>query len=66
MKSQTIEVFTAGCPLCDTAVTDVKALAGDHEVIIHDLAAGCETNEGRDKAKQYGVTSVPAVAIVSG
>ena len=63
MKKRTIEVFTAGCPLCEAAVNEVQSLACGCDVIIHDLAAGCETNVCRDKAKEYGVTSVPAVAI---
>jgi len=33
------------------------------EVVIHDLAAGCETDDCREKARRYGVTSVPAVVV---
>jgi len=61
---RTIEVFTAGCPVCAETVKQVKeAACGDCEVIVYDLNAGCETNICRDKAKEYGVKSVPAVAI---
>lgn len=64
MAKRLVEVFTAGCPICDEAVKQVKALACPQcEVKIYDLNKGCETNECRDKAKQYGVKSVPAVAI---
>lgn len=59
-----VEIFTAGCPVCDESVDQLKAALGDKcEITIYDLNKGCETNECRDKAKAYGVKSVPAVAI---
>lgn len=59
-----IEVFTAGCPICDEAVAKVKkAACPSCDVIVYDLNKGCETNECRDKAKEYGIKSVPAVVI---
>jgi len=54
-----IEVFTAGCFLCDEAVETVKSLAcSDCEVIVYDLHKA-----GIDKAKEYGVNSVPTVIV---
>jgi hypothetical protein len=32
-------------------------------VVVYDLNKGCDTNECETKAKEYGVKSVPAVAI---
>jgi len=59
-----IEVFTAGCPLCDETVKLVESLACPNcEVTVYDLREGCATNECRDKAKAYGVQRVPAVVI---
>jgi len=59
-----IEVFTAGCPLCDETVKLVESLACPNcEVTVYDLREGCATNECRDKAKRYGVRRVPAVVI---
>lgn len=63
-----VEVFTAGCPLCDDTVQLVQRLAsgvpsGLCEVTVYDLREGCATNECREKAKQYGVHRVPAVVI---
>ncbi len=59
-----IEVFTAGCPICEEAVTQIKAAAcPDCDVIVYDLNTGGETNVCRDKAREYGVKSIPAVAI---
>lgn len=59
-----VEVFTSGCPLCEPVVELVKKTAcSSCEVVIYDLNAGCDTNDCRDKAKQYGVTRVPAVVV---
>lgn len=59
-----VEVFTAGCPLCDDAVGLVTSLACPScEVQIYDLREGCATNECREKAAGYGVTAVPAIAV---
>lgn len=59
-----VEVFTAGCPLCEEAVGLVRSLACPRcEVQVYDLHEGCETDECRDKARRYEVTSVPAVAV---
>ncbi len=59
-----VEVFTAGCPICAETVNLVKSLACPScDVQVHDLRNGCVTNECRDRAAQYGVTAVPAVAV---
>ena len=59
-KERKIEIFSAGCPLCESAVTLVNELACpscDVEVIdTHDTA-----NAGR--ARQSGVVSVPAILV---
>jgi glutaredoxin 3 len=56
---KTIEVFSAGCPLCKETVEMVKRLAGSHQVVIHDM----NTSEAVKRAKEYGIRSVPAVVI---
>jgi glutaredoxin 3 len=59
-QKRKVEVFSAGCPACEPTVQLVKSLACpscDVQVLnmnSPDVAA---------KAKQYGVTSVPAVVI---
>lgn len=64
MAKRKVEVFTAGCPVCDDAVKTVKATACPNcEVVVYDLNKGCETNECRDKAKAYGIKRLPAVAV---
>ena len=55
-----VEVFSAGCSTCKDTIELVKRLAGpSHEVVVHDM----HNAEVSSKAKQYGVRSVPAVAI---
>ena len=56
-----VEVFTAGCPLCEDAVALVKGLACPScEVVVHDLRAD---GEAVSRARGYGVNAVPAVVV---
>lgn len=64
MAKRTVEVFTAGCPLCDDTVKLVNSLACRNcEVKIYDLREGCATDECRDLAQRYGIKSVPSVVV---
>jgi len=64
MSKRLIEVFTAGCPLCDETVQLVRELACFNcEVQVWDLREGCATNECREKATEYGIYRVPAVVV---
>lgn len=64
MAKRIVEVFTAGCPLCDEAVKLVRELACSNcEVQVYDLHEGCATNECREKANQYGINRVPAIVV---
>jgi glutaredoxin len=59
-KKRKVEVFTAGCPVCDDAVKLVKSLACDScEVEVLDMKQA----DVASRAKGYGVRSVPAVVI---
>jgi glutaredoxin len=58
VNKRLIEVFTAGCYICENTVKEIKALACPN---CEDKK--CETNECEEKAKQYSIRSVPAVAI---
>ena len=61
---RSVEVFTAGCPICEETVRLVNSMACPScEVQIYDLREGCATNECREKATRYGVTAVPSVAV---
>ncbi|OJW77735.1 MAG: glutaredoxin [Bacteroidetes bacterium 46-16] len=59
-----VELFTAGCPVCEPIVEMVKSMAcSSCEVVIYDLSKPCDTNECVDKVKTYGIKSLPAVAV---
>jgi len=63
MKRQ-IEVFTAGCPVCEPTVKTVNEMACDScEVTVYNLAEQCESKVCVDKMKEYNITSLPAVAV---
>lgn len=64
MAKRVVEVFTAGCPLCDETVKLVREVACPScEVQVYDLREGCATDECREKANQYGIHRVPAVVV---
>lgn len=64
MSKRLIEVFTAGCPLCDETVKLVRELACSNcEVQIWDLREEQATDESREKVSQYGIHQVPAVIV---
>lgn len=59
-----IEVFIAGCPLCDEAVKTVRETACPNcEITVYDLREGCATDECWDNAQQYGIARLPAVVV---
>lgn len=58
-KKRKVEVFVAGCPLCNETVNLVKELSCPScDIKIYDLK-----KEGLDKARKYGVNSVPTVVV---
>ncbi len=58
-KKRKVEVFVAGCPLCAETVKLVKKLSCPScDVMVYDLR-----KEGMDKARKYGVNSVPTVVV---
>ena len=55
-----VEVFSAGCAVCDEVINAVKREAGSSsEVIVRDMK---NIQVGR-RAKELGIRSVPAVVI---
>lgn len=55
-----VEVFSAGCPVCDETVELVTRLAcSSCEVVVLDM----RTHDVVQRAKLLGVRSIPAVAI---
>ena len=60
MTTRKIEVFSAGCPLCEDAVKLVNSLACPScDVTVVDM----KDIQGVTRARELGVKSVPAVAI---
>ncbi len=60
MKTRKIEVFSAGCPLCEETAARVNDLAcRSCEVEVVDM----HDTKGATRAKALNVHSVPAVAI---
>ncbi len=60
MAQRTIEVFSAGCPVCDDAVRLVRDIAcSSCDVQVHDM----RTDAAQTKAKGYGINRVPAVVV---
>ena len=54
-----VEVFTAGCALCDEAAALVQELACDScEVVIHDMHG-----DGAARARELGIVRVPSVVV---
>lgn len=55
-----VEVFSAGCPLCEETLRRVRPLvSNEDELIVQDL----HTDGGRRRAAALGVARVPALAV---
>lgn len=64
MTKRKIEVFTAGCPVCEPVVEMVQSLACDScDVTVYSLSEQCDTEICVDKVREYKITSLPAVAV---
>ena len=61
---RTVEIFTAGCPVCDPVVQLVKETSCDNcEITIYDLVKQCEEKTCTDKMRQYGINRVPSIVV---
>ncbi|MEX2556484.1 MAG: thioredoxin family protein [Actinomycetota bacterium] len=59
MSKRQVEVFTAGCPVCEPAVQIVNELAcPDCEVTVYNLL-----ESGSDRAESYGIRTLPTVVV---
>ena len=64
MTKRQVEIFIADCPLCNETVRLVRELSCPScEVLIYDLRQGQTHSSYLEKAQQYGVQAVPALAI---
>ncbi len=59
-----IELFTAGCSVCEPVVEMVKAMGcSSCEVTVYDLTNKSETEVIQEKVKTYGIKALPAIAV---
>ena len=57
---RTVEVFTAGCSVCDEAVETVRGIVCENcDLQIQDM----KLKPVQAKARQYGIKRVPAVVV---
>lgn len=59
-ETRTVEVFTAGCPLCDDVVDLVESIACDSCDV---QTVSLQDEAGVQRAEEVGVQTVPAVAV---
>jgi hypothetical protein len=63
-QNHTIEIFSAGCPLCRHIIDDIQIgkCQGCNQTVYN---VNNMTNDVKRKMKEYGVTSVPTTIIDS-
>lgn len=60
MTKRKIEIFSAGCPICEDTINMVNEMACPScEITVLDM----QKPEGAERAKQLGIRSLPAVAV---
>lgn len=63
-SKRNVEVFTAGCPVCEDTVKMVKDLACEScEVTVYNLNEVCDSGECLEKVNQYGIKRTPTVVV---
>ncbi|NOY49730.1 MAG: thioredoxin family protein [Chlorobi bacterium] len=64
MSKRQIEIFTAGCPVCEPVVALVKETACENcEITIHNLSEQNENTNGITKMIEYTIKRLPAIAV---
>jgi hypothetical protein len=59
-----IEIFIANCPVCDPVVKMVNELTcGNCDITVYDIIKLCDDETCLNKAKEYGVARIPAIAV---
>ncbi|MBA3444033.1 MAG: thioredoxin family protein [Gemmatimonadales bacterium] len=60
MAQRTVEVFIAGCPVCDDALQSIRKLVCEScDLQVQDM----RTPGAQAKAKKYGIRRVPSVVV---
>jgi hypothetical protein len=64
MEKRKVEIFTAGCPVCEPVVEQVKSMVcRSCEVIVYNLSETNAHSQYLEKVKKYNINSLPAVAV---
>ena len=64
IMKRSVEIFTAGCPVCNPVVQLVKETSCEScEITIYDLVEQCEEQVCLDKMKEYGIKRIPSVVV---
>ncbi len=59
-----VEVFTAGCSVCEDTVKMVKDLACEScELTVYNLNEPCNSGDCLEKVKEYGIKRLPTVVV---
>lgn len=59
-----VEVFTAGCPVCNPVINLVNETADEHcEITVYDLVKQCEEKTCINKMNDYGINRVPSIVV---
>lgn len=61
MKQRTIEVFTAGCPVCSETLDLVKRATKDCGCSV--VEKRCTEKSAYDEAKAYGIKAMPSIVV---
>lgn len=62
--TQQIEIFIAGCPVCEPVVALVKeTVSNSQTIIIHNLALHGEDTTGMVGIKKYDIKRLPAIVV---
>lgn len=59
-----VEIFTAGCTLCNPVVELIRSNSSENcDVMVYDLIKQCDSKECLSKVVEYGVKSIPAIVV---
>lgn len=61
MSTRTIELFTAGCPVCQETAKLVREAVGECGCEV--VERRCEGDECCEPAKRYGIRTLPTVVV---
>lgn len=61
---RTVEIFTAGCPVCEPTIKLVKETACDScDITVYDLSQNPIDKAATDKLVTYGINRIPSIVV---